>query len=292
MMAMTPNLPPHASLADLQSLNSDSAYYSSAVSFKNIREQAIREAALTLGTQAGLAYESAQIDQVLASKSAVLDHIFDFNQVMYRDNVLPPVLNTATNLVNINPSGSIIRIAGVTYTILAPARFVTSPPTWRDYLWLNYPQPELPDKSLLPENSAEQAIWKQNITIGWHQGISQAVSIFGINLSNLVQNFNGMILYKELLLKNMVSPYAVERTEKGITGNGHHMVIDDQEIQLTTQPELLPNSSKLWQALPVGENTPKPESATETNNNTSNLVNALEKAVESNATSTSTTSHT
>ena len=66
MMAMTPNLPPHASLADLQSLNSDSAYYSSAVSFKNIREQAIREAALTLGTQAGLAYESAQIDQILS----------------------------------------------------------------------------------------------------------------------------------------------------------------------------------------------------------------------------------
>lgn len=281
-MIATPDLPPNATLSDLESLSGNSAYYSGAASYTSIRDQAIQEAAQTLGTQGGLAYEAQQIDMILDQNSDPLYRVFDFNQVMYADNVLPPVLNTANNLVNINPAGDTIRIAGVTYTILSPARFVTAPPTWRDYLWLSYPNPQLPDKSLLPENSQEQTIWQQNVDQGWQQGVNQAVSIFTINLNILVQDFDGMVLYKELLIQNMVSPYAVDRTEQGITGNGQHMVIDDQTIQITTQPQLLPTSSHLWQAAPVSvqnNNTASPSSET---NEAGNLMNALEKAVNTN----------
>ncbi len=299
MIAATADLPPDYSLSDLQNLSPNSGYYSSEVSYTDIRAQAIQEAALTLGTQAGLNYESAQIDDILNLNSTTLDRIFDFNQVMYHDNVLPPVLNTASNLVNVNATGTVIRVAGVTYTILSPARFVTAPPTWRDYIWMSYPSPELPDKTLLPQNSTEQAVWTQNVTQGWQEGINQAVSIFTINLNRLVQDFNGMVLYKELLLQNMVSPYAVDRTEQGITGNGKHMVVDDQIIQLTTQPQLLPNSPNLWQALPVSvtesqANTPAtraeksaiPSGKNNSNNDETILMNALEKAVETHANST------
>lgn len=285
------SLPPDYSLSDLERLNNDSAYYSGAVSFTNLREQALQEAAQALGTQGGLNYESQQIDDILNQNADKLYQIFDFNQVVYADNVLPPVLNTANNLVNINDTGDTIRIAGTTYTILSPARFVTAPPTWRDYLWQNYPVPDLPDKSLLPQNSQEQAVWQQNIVQGWQEGINQAVSIFTINLNRLVQDFNGMILYKQLLVQNMVSPYAVDRTEMGITGDGEHMDIDDQTLQITTQPQLLPNSSNRWQVAPVSEqssqdadttqnNTNSNTSADTTSNEASNLMNALEKAVD------------
>lgn len=287
-MMATASLPPNASLSQLESLSTDSAYYSSAVSYTNIRAQALQEAAQALGTQGGLAYESQQLNMILSQNTDTLDRIFDFNQVMYHDNVLPPVLNTANNLVNINASGDTIRIAGVTYTILSPARFVTAPPTWRDYLWMGYTSPELPDKSLLPQNSQEQAIWQQNVQAGWQQGINQAVSIFTINLNRVVQDFNGMLLYKELLVQNMVSPYAVDRTELGVTGNGHHMVIDDQTLQITTQPQLLPAMNNKWQAAPVSVENPQDQDTenqtTQNNNQASSLINALKKAVENNGT--------
>ncbi len=249
MMAPPPP-PPTYNLTELEGLNANSGYYAGQAAYDNIREQALQEAALALGTQAGLNYESGQINLVLNQNADTLTHIFDFNQVMYADNVMPPVLNTANNLVNINPGGSAIRIAGVTYTILAPAHFVTAPPTWRDYLYMNYPAPELPDKTLLPQNSQEAAFWQQNVNQGWQAGINQGMSIFTINLNRLVQDFNGMLLYKELLLKNMVSPYAVDKTEQGVTGSGQHMIIDDRLLKLTTQPELLLNNSSKWQALP------------------------------------------
>ena len=174
---------------------------------------------------------------------------------MYQDNVLPPVLNKANNLVNINSQGDTIRIAGETYNILAPARFVTAPPTWRDYIWMSYPQPTLPDRSLLPQNSGEQAFWKANVALGWQQGINQAISIFTINLNTLDRDFSGMLLYKELLIQNMVSPYYVKTTEQGVTGTGNHMMIDDQTLQITNQPQLLYQTQR-WQAHPTDLTAP------------------------------------
>ncbi len=282
-MIGTPSLPPNYTLGDLENLNNNSAYYDHQVSDTDIREQALQEAAQALGMQAGLNYESTQIDAILRNNAEKLDQIFDFNQVMYQDNVMPPVITKASNLVNINPTGDTIRIAGQTYNIITPAKFVTAPPTWRDYLWQSYPQAALPDKSVLPENSQEQAFWRVNLLQGWNQGINQAIAIFGINLNVLVRDFNGMLLYKQMLVQNKVSPYYVNRTEQGITGNAHHMVIDDQTMQITTQPQLLYQSQR-WDATPVATapaSKPVPPPAA-TSVTPPTLEDALDKAVESN----------
>ncbi len=255
-----PSLPANYTVQDLEKINPSSAYYETQVSYTNIRQKAIQEAAQSLGMQAGLNVESQQIDAILTQESEQLDQVFDFNQVMYQHNILPPVLNKANNLVNIDPQGDTIRIAGVTYNILSPVRFVTTPPTWRDYLWMAYPKPTLPDRSLLPENSKEQAYWEANVALGWQQGINQAISIFTINLNLLTRDFTGMLLYKELLLQNMVSPYYMQQTEKGVTGNGNHMMIDDQTLRITTQPQLLYQTQR-WQATPSELTMPVPPAA-------------------------------
>lgn len=273
-MIGTPNLPPNYTLDDLTNLNANSGYYELHASYINIRQQALQEAAQALGMQAALNYESNAIDALLMEHSEELNRIFDFNQVMYQDNILPPVLTKADNLVNINPEGNTIRIAGTTYNIIAPVKFVTAPPTWRDYIWLAYPDPNLPDKSLLPENKQEQAFWRANVMQGWMQGINQALSIFTINLNTLSRDYNGMVLYKELLVQNRVSPYYVDHTEQGITGNGRHMVIDDRTMQITAQPQLL-YKSQSWEATPVSIEA-APQAA-------SSLEDALDKAVKFNA---------
>ena len=249
MTTGAPALPVHYSVHDLENINSNSAYYSTQIGYTTIRQQALQEAAQSLGMQAGLNQESTRIDAILTGQSQQLYHLFDFNQVMYQDNVLPPVLNKASNLVNINSQGDTIRIAGETYNILAPARFVTAPPSWHDYIWMSYPTPTLPDRSLLPENSEEEALWKANVALGCQQGINQAISIFTINLNLLDRDFSGMLLYKELLIQNMVSPYYVKTTEQGVTGSGTHMMVDDQTLRITSQPQLLYQTQR-WEAKP------------------------------------------
>jgi defect in organelle trafficking protein DotC len=251
----------HYTLNDLENLSGNSAYYATHADFSTIRQQAMQEAAQALGMQAALSYESKQIDQVLEGQAPLLTQIFDFNQVLYQHNVLPPVLDKARDQVNINSTGDTIRIAGVTYRILAPVRFVTAPPIWRDYIWMSYPPPELPSQVLLPQNDDERKFWQANVDMGWSQGINQAVSIYQINLAHLVRDYNGMVLYKELLAQNMVSPYHLDYKQQGITGTGDNMVIDDQTMQVTTQPQLQ-LQGQLWQAAPISSAAPAPAPAT------------------------------
>lgn len=271
ILAAPTNLPANQyTLNDLEGLSTSSAYYETHTDFSTIRQQAMQQAAQALGMQAALAYESTQIDNILDNQSALLNQIFDFNQVLYQHNVLPPVLDKARNQVNIDSAGDTLRVAGVTYRILAPVRFVTAPPTWRDYIWMSYPTPQLPAQVLLPQNSDERKFWQANVDLGWAEGINQAVSIYQINLARLVRDYNGMVLYKELLAQNMVSPYHLSEQTQGITGDADNMVIDDRTMQITAQPQLQ-LQGKLWKATPIKSVQPQPEVAAPTATSASGL---------------------
>ena len=210
-----------------------------------MRGASVKEAALSLGMQAGLYYESTEINKILDKNASQLEKVFDFGILLYEDNVLPPVIVDANNMVHINDQGDTMRIAGKMYRITSQVRFVTAPPTWRDYLWMAYPAPDMPNRHILPKTSLERQAWQLGVTEGWNLGVSQAIAIYQINLHRLVQDFDGMILYEDLLLKNMVSPFYVQKTYYGVTGTGSHMAIDDQNWSITVKPELQLHS-KLW----------------------------------------------
>src|SRR5947209_4795816 len=97
----------------------------------NIRLQAIRDTALSVGAQGGLAWRSHQIDTMLLESQNHLDQIFNFNAVMLKHNVLPPVLVEGRNTLNLANTQA-IRLADRIYKIQSPPHFVTAAPTWRD----------------------------------------------------------------------------------------------------------------------------------------------------------------
>jgi defect-in-organelle-trafficking protein DotC len=207
-----------------------------------IRYQAIEDTAMSLGARSALAWRSQQINEILQENEPELDATYNFQGLMLPENVLPPVLAQARNILNLAGPDT-IRLAQHSYKIVEQARFVTAPPTWRDYLWLDYPQPSLPDKTLLPRNKAEKSIWRHFVHMGWNNGINQANSIFSANLNTLNRDFNGMILYRELYQQNMVSAPFVARTNLGITGDGSQMSIDDRVLRITALPQLNLNGS-------------------------------------------------
>jgi len=215
-------------------------------SMGRIREAAIKETALTLGAQSALACRAKVIDEELTRMAGYLETIFDFNALILDHNILPPVLLEGRKTFNLADAQT-IRFSDRTYKIFKQARFITTPPTWREYLWMDYVIPDRPHTSLLPKTKEEKRVWTQYVMKGWKKGIEQANTILEENLARIKEDFGGMILYRKLLAMNMVTAPFVAHTELGITGDESEMHIDDNVLRITALPVLNINS-KEWRA--------------------------------------------
>ena len=208
-----------------------------------IRLKAIQDTATQLGATGALAWQSLEIDQSLKSQQQYLNHVFDFNQLLLQHNVLPPVLVEADNTLNLADNDS-IRLSSKTYKIQSPAQFVTAPPTWQAYLWMEYDKPDMPDHTLLPTTQAEANVWNAALKQGWQEGLTQANQIFSVNLSRLKRDYTGMVLYRKLLAQNMVSAPYVAQSDLGVTGDANQIRINDQVLRITAHSQLQTDSQK------------------------------------------------
>ncbi len=214
-----------------------------------LRARMLKETAMTIGAQGGLAWASDQMNVQMNRDRKYLDSIFNFGAMMLSHGVLPPVLEEGDYALNLNDPNT-IRVADRTYKIIAQARFATTPPNWREYLFMNYPKPVLPDRSLLPQSPEEQKVWQHYIQVGWQKGVEQSYTIFQQNIARIKRDYSGMIIYRKLLQEKMISPPFVARTELGVTGDGSDMRINDQVLRIVEMPRLQTNS-KNWRAIVV-----------------------------------------
>lgn len=228
------------------------SHSASKTELSGLRAKSLQDSSMSIGAQGGLAWAADQINVHLEKDKKYLDTIFNFNAMVLTHGVMPPVLEEGDYSLNLADSNT-IRVADRTYKIVQQARFATTPPNWREYLWLTYSKPQLPDKTLLPKTAEEQKVWKKGIHMGWEKGIQQAYSIFQQNLARLKRDYRGMVLYRKLLQEKMVSPPFVARTELGITGDGNDMRVNDQVLRIVELPKLQTNG-KNWRAIVVKQN--------------------------------------
>lgn len=218
----------------------------------SLRYQGLREAALGLGARGGLAWRAQQINRILARHERNLDLVYNFNALMLDNHVLPPVLIEGRQNLD-QTADDVIRISDRAYSIQSQARFVTVPPTWRDYLQMNYKDPDMPDSSLMPRSETEKNVWDKYIDEGWQAGISQADVIFAENLGRLKRDFEGMVRYRSLLAQNMVSYPYVAQVNMGVTGGDSQMAINDRVLRITALPEFNIASSE-WNTVITPDN--------------------------------------
>jgi defect-in-organelle-trafficking protein DotC len=172
--------------------------------------------------------------------------VYDFNALVLEHNVLPPVLLEGRNTLNLADTQT-IRVSDRTYKVTKQARFITTPPNWRQYLWMDYKKPEYPSQSLLPKTRQERKLWCIYVARGWRNGIEQANNILEESVARIKEDYSGMIMYRKLLAMNMVSPPYVSHTDLGVTGDESEMHIDDRVLRITALPALNVNS-KEWRA--------------------------------------------
>ena len=208
-----------------------------------IRVAGLKQGAMTLGACGGLAWEANIIDHALEDESLFLDQAFDFDWLLLDHDVLPPVLTQSNNSLNLDNDDT-LRIDEKTYRIVKPARFVTAPPNWRDYLWMRFDKPTTPDRSLLPQTRAEAQVWNYYLREGWKNGVLQAQAIFAENLNRLKRDMTGIVLYRILLAEHMVSAPFVAEAQMGVTGDANQLRINDEVLRITAQSQLQTNATK------------------------------------------------
>jgi defect-in-organelle-trafficking protein DotC len=225
-------------LNDLRRLSTGTLASSDQVS--GIRYAALRDAALSLGARAGLAAQAKELNNMLSRHDRLLSRVFNFQQLLLDENVMPPVLMEGRNTLDMKNYDT-IRASDRVYAIYRQAHFVSAAPTWRDYLHLQYKQPETPDRSLLPRNKAERLIWEHYIEDGWKAGNEQADNIFTESLGRLSRDFVGMLRYRSLLAQNMVSAPFVATLDLGVTGSDSELVVNDRILRITEMPTFTKN---------------------------------------------------
>jgi defect-in-organelle-trafficking protein DotC len=207
-----------------------------------IRQEGLREAALSYGARGGLASRTYEIRKTLDEKAAYLDRIYDFKRLLITAPsgllIEPPVIFEGEDALLIESDGQTAAVADRVYNINVDAKIVAAPRNWRAYLERDWGDVVPPPDVLYPETDQERLVWLAGIRKGWDEGIKQANEVFQADLDRLNSDFKGMIRYRMLLAQGVVTaPYTLQ-VDRGVTGGGKEMRVGDRALQITGPSEL------------------------------------------------------
>ncbi len=238
------------SLAEIQNIKPEKKIPEENMLPFDIRDEALREAALSFGARGGLSRRIFEIRQELEFRARYLDKVFDFTQLLIPAPsgllIEPPIITESDNAMIIKSGGQQAAVSDRIYNIITNAQIVSAPRTWRAYLERAWGEVEPPPELLMPENDEERQLWIELTAKGWEEGYAQGGEIFEADLMRLGADYNGMIRYRTLLAQGMISaPYALQ-VDRGITGDANEMRIGDRAVEITGVPQLITGSDQ-WQ---------------------------------------------
>ncbi len=218
-----------------------------------IRGDAVREAALSLGARGGLAHRTFQIQRRLAEYDASLSRLFDFSRLLIPAPsgllIEPPIVSEAQRAVIVNGGGQEAAVADRVFRIGRAARIVTAARNWRLYMERDWGRVDPPPGLLLPKDAEERKVWRLSVQEGWEAGVNQAEETFEADLDRMTNDFVGMARYRELLSQGMISPPFALHQDHGVTGGGSEMRVGDRGLMITGPSALIPRSER-WTTAP------------------------------------------
>lgn len=208
----------------------------------DIRNDAMRESALSYGARGGLAWRTYYIRQEMEERARYMDKVFDFRQLLIAAPsgllIEPPVINEAIDSMLIEQGGQEAAVSDRYFNISRNARIVSTARTWRAYLERQWGEIAPPPDILLPADKEDQAKWDKWFDEGWKAGVEQADEIFQADLNKLSSDYQGMVRYRTLLSQGMVSPPYALQVDRGVTGGGNEMRVGDRAVSITGLPAL------------------------------------------------------
>lgn len=214
-----------------------------------IRAQALRESALRVGAQGAYGVETCRYNARLRALEAELTRIYRFDQILTdQARVLPPVVIEARNSAVFEAGKA--TLTRQVYKIVEPARIVSAPPAWQDYLLTPDPAPpQKPPSILLPRSVAERETWRKDVAAGWEQGKIQSERALSLRIAKLHRAFVGRVRYRLLVLRGLAVPAMVASSGRSVKASDTELRIGEEIIRIT-QPAKLVARSRQWQLLP------------------------------------------
>lgn len=200
----------------------------------DIRTQLLTDVGHTVGFRGGMSSRAQELVDALERRSAALDAMYKFAPLIAPNGTLPPVIVEARDLAAFSPDQ--VRTAHRVYKIEREERFVSVPPTWKDYLFVGLPlskSVELPVFEARPQDGDEQVIWEAAVRNGWQDGVHQADAILSANFHRLSRDYTGMHLYATLLQADMISTTKVAESQQTVTGDGKQLLLGDKLKRVT-----------------------------------------------------------
>ena len=211
----------------------------------DLRAQMLTDAGKTLGFRGGMAARARVLADALTARAAQLDAIFLFSPLINKNGTIPPVIVEARDVASFSPEQ--IRTATRVYKIEKDERFVSVPPTWRDYLFVGLPvkgEIDLPTFQARPQDGKEEVIWKGAVTAGWKEGETQADAILAANFNRLTRDYSGMLMYSTLLQQGMVSTTRVAESQQTVSSDGKVLILGEKLRRVTKKATFESDASK------------------------------------------------
>ena len=188
--------------------------------------QLLNDAGQTVGFRGGKAQRAWELQQALNAQNDSLSRLYTFAPLINRQGWLPPVISAAESLAHITDNQ--IRTANKVYNILVPERFVSNPPSWRQYLLAGLSiNSDIPNE-IRPKNSDEEKVWQEAVRKGWQEGRESADRTLESNFNRLTRDYTGMVRYSTLVQQGMITPPVVSEQLQSVTGSSDKLMLGDK----------------------------------------------------------------
>lgn len=214
----------------------------------DLRAQMLTDGGRTAGFRGGMVSRARVLAAEIERKADRLDRMFQFVTLVDRGGTLPPVIVEARDVASFAPDQ--IRTADRVYKIQREERFVSVPPTWRDYLFAGLPvngSVELPAFEALPKDAGETALWRPAVRSGWSDGERQADAVLDVNFKRLTRDFTGMLLYASLRQQGIITGTQVAELAQSVGGDQKQLVVGDK-LKRVTDKARFETEPRKWRA--------------------------------------------
>lgn len=216
-----------------------------------LRQTAQKKAALSWGAQTGYARKTRIRNRWLRKESPLLDRVFTFRPFLSSDeHVLLPSVDVGKRAFKLETATSSDSTL-VSYRIHEPARVISIPPTFRDYLILSPGSPKKVNSLLLPKNAEERKLWKKWTARGWKTGERLSDQAFRIGMRRLVRAIEGRIRFYELALSGQIERPTWARSQAATLRTGEVLEIGDTVLRITKPARF--TATDHWKPLEVKE---------------------------------------
>ena len=200
----------------------------------------VRDAALGVGVQGGYAERAREIHDTIARRTGALDRVWNFEPLVANGRLLAPAVQFTHHEQVLDDDASALRETGKVLRVTQPARLVTVPPTWRDWLTIAAVPIQRPDDTSLPQDGVERDLWTEAIEDAWKVGRAQADAVFHTQIEGLTHAYVDRLRYKELVAQRMIGPAKLGQTNLGIVREDDVVRIEDSIYSVSAVARFTP----------------------------------------------------